>query len=154
MRESDAAGVADIAGGSAGRLRCGGLFASSRTKITERRVELMLDKRLLRPQTFPRLVIMLLLAVIILSTVTLGGFAVLLYALNHMAEGYEDEYGFHHGVEPRPQGSSATAERIEGLESIEGNWFEATQLKQQPKPASPRAADVGTDRVDNLPSCV
>ena len=114
----------------------------------------MLDMRPLRPQTFPGPVIMLILAVFIVSTVTLAGFAVILYALNHMVDGYEDESGFHHGAEPRRQGSLATAESVESFENIEGNWFEANRLEHQPRQASPRATSVGADGADNLPSCV
>jgi hypothetical protein len=94
----------------------------------------------LRPQMFPSTAIMITLAVITLSTVILAGFAVMLYALNHVADGYEDELGFHHGAEPRRQGSMTTVESVECFENIEDDEFEATRLKQQPRHASQRAA--------------
>jgi hypothetical protein len=85
---------------------------------------------------------MIILAVITLSTVLLAGFAVLLYAFNHVADGYEDELGFHHGAEPRRQGSMAAVNSVRCFENIEDDEFEATRLKQQPLRVSQRAASV------------
>jgi hypothetical protein len=85
---------------------------------------------------------MIILAVITLLAVTLAGFVVLLYAVNHVADGYEDELGFHHGTEPRRQRSMAAVESVRCFENIEDDEFEATRLKQQPLHASQRAASV------------
>lgn len=41
--------------------------------------------------------------IITLSILTFAGFATLLYAADHADAGYEDELGFHPGVEPAPQ---------------------------------------------------
>jgi hypothetical protein len=72
--------------------------------------------------------IMIAFAVVTLSTLTLAGFAVMLYALNHVVDGYEDEQGFHQGVDPTNRGSVCIAAYVEPAEEVGSGWVEGVQI--------------------------
>jgi len=47
---------------------------------------------------------MITFAVIVIATIVVAGSSVMLYALNHAVDGYEDEHGFHQGMAPLEAG--------------------------------------------------
>ena len=49
-----------------------------------------------------------MIIIVVIASILLGG-AALIYAMRHMVDGYQDEYGFHEGVDPQLSPSWPTA---------------------------------------------
>ena len=71
---------------------------------------------------------MIAFALVALSTLTLAGIAVMLYALNHVVDGYEDAKGFHLGTEPIRNRMILSASFVEPATEPEEGWVEAVRI--------------------------
>ncbi len=71
---------------------------------------------------------MIAFALVTLSTLTLAGFAVMFYALNHVVDGYEDARGFHQGTEPVRARIVLSAAYVEPTVEPDEGWVEAVRV--------------------------
>ena len=66
---------------------------------------------------------MITFLLITLSLLILAGFTALFHAFHHTADGYEDETGFHEGLEPLPAGVT----RLPSSEPADDHWTPVPQ---------------------------
>lgn len=88
----------------------------------------------------PAFISMTILAIISFGFSLLAGVAALCRAATRAPEGYEDELGFHTGIEPRSQGTTTAAARVHSMAGYGGE----PDFYDRVEPWSPKTAGSDT----------